>query len=114
MDVLGMARLEERIAAAVDSALDKRFGGGGGITPESSLGAGAIDELTSQLGSSLRSEMRSAIAQMESKVDTAVEKLTAALSVQGNGRERTRDRSLDSPRQRVSSMLSFPRSPRRN
>ena len=114
MDVLGMARLEERIAAAVDSAFDKRFGGGGGITPESSLGAGAIDELTSQLGSSLRSEMRSAIAQMESKVDTAVEKLTAALSVQGNGRERTRDRSLDSPRQRVSSMLSFPRSPRRN
>ena len=113
MDVLGMARLEERIAAAVDSALDKRFGGGGGITPESSLGTGAIDELTSQLGSSLRSEMRSAIAQMESKVDTAVEKLTAAL-VQGNGRERTRDRSLDSPRQRVSSMLSFPRSPRRN
>ena len=112
MDVLGMARLEERIAAAVDSALDRRFGGGG-ITPESSLGTGAIDELTSQLGSSLRSEMQSAIAQMESKVDTAVEKLTAAL-VQGNGRERTRDRSLDSPRQRVSSILSFPRSPRRN
>ena len=58
--------------------------------------------MTSQLGSSLRSEMQSAIAQMESKVDTAVE----ADGRVGAGPRKDRDRSLDSLGQRVSSMLS--------